>query len=262
MVLGIVQGATEFLPVSSDGHLIIAREAFGFTDRGLAFDVVLHAGTLLAVVLFFRPELRRYAYAGMAALRERSVGEDPDRKMGLLLVVATFPAVVAGAALEGAVAGPLREPLYAGLFLLATAALLVIAENAPQRDKGDIRQWSYRHALFIGGLQATAILPGLSRSGAAFTGGRMLGLTRPEAVRFSFLMAVPVIAGAIVYEAIKLMVENESDFGYEYVVGAIFAFVTGFLCVKFLLAFVRRFNLLPFALYCVVVGAVTVALSV
>ncbi|MPZ24386.1 MAG: undecaprenyl-diphosphatase UppP [Dehalococcoidia bacterium] len=262
IVLGIIQGLTEFLPISSDGHLIIFRSAFGLSDDGLGFDVVLHLGTLLAVVVVFRADLVRLFHAGLEVLRERSIGDSPDRRLGLMLVVATVPGVIAGVLFEHLVSGPMRHPEYAGLFLLATGGLLLLAENVPAAQPKSIHSRSYAHALFVGSLQATAILPGLSRSGAAFAGGRMIGLSRQDAVRFSFLMMIPIVTGAVAYEGVGALLDLEWGWPrLTYVVGAVTAAVSGFFCVKFLLSFVQRYSLLPFAAYCVIVGSITLVLS-
>ncbi len=199
LVIGIVQGLTEFLPVSSSAHLILLPRFLGWDDPFLnsaAFDVMLHMGTLVGMVFVLWPDLVRIIRAGFASLRDRAIAADPDRRLAWLLLVSVVPAAVLGAALEPFFDTYFREmPIaIAGLVLLGAGALwLGERHGRRQRTLDDLR---LRDAIIVGGAQALALFPGISRSGITIAAGLFLGLERPAAARFGFLIGVPIIAGA------------------------------------------------------------------
>src|SRR4051794_39988109 len=207
LVMGVVQGLTEFLPVSSSGHLIVVPYLLGFTDpfiTSLAFSVMLHIATLVALLVYFRADWLRLIPAGFAAIRDRSIGPDPDRRLAWLLVVATIPAVLAGVALNDVVESGVRNPALVGVMLAVGAGILWLADRVGRHRDG-IERVSFPIALGIGLAQALALVPGISRAGISISAGLFAGLTREAAARFSFLMATPIIAGAGAWEVIKLV---------------------------------------------------------
>lgn len=250
VVLGLVQGLTEFLPVSSSGHLVVVPALAGWDKPSLSFDLLLHVGTLLAVVVYFRDDLARLV---------RGVfdhGDEPDeiddaRRLLLCLVVGTLPAAVLGLAFKDAFEDLFEKPLWVCLFWVVTAAILAAGEWIHRRAPG--RQLTLRIALAVGAAQAMALTPGISRSGATIAAGIALGLPRTEAARFSFLLSVPAIAGAVV-TAIPDVTSGSLDLGGATLAGFTVAAVTGYVAVAGLLRLVRTRSLLPFALYLVAVA--------
>ena len=201
-----MQGLTEFLPVSSSGHLIIVPFLFGWTDpfiTSIAFTVMLHLGTLLALLIFFRHEWVRLVPAGLATIRDRSFNDDPDRRLAWLLVAATIPAALAGFLLNDFLETAVREPGLVAVTLVVGAVILWLADRWGGLTKG-IADVTFPLATAIGAAQALALIPGISRSGVSISAGRFAGLGREAAARFSFLMATPITAGAVLFEARKL----------------------------------------------------------
>src|SRR2546422_4926833 len=198
-ILGIVQGLTEFLPISSSAHLILVPKLLGWNDPFLdsaAYDVMLHLGTLLALVVYFWRDLRRLLAAWLRSIGRRSVGDDPDARLAWLLLISVVPAAVLGAALEGFFDRTFREALaWVGVFILVGAALLWLAERWGARDR-DLNQLTIRDAAIMGVGQALALFPGTSRSGITIAAGPFLGPRRAAAAPFCFPLAGPVIAGA------------------------------------------------------------------
>jgi undecaprenyl-diphosphatase len=245
IVLGILQGVTEFLPVSSSGHLVLAQSLLpGFDAPAASFDVLLHGGTLLAVVAYFYRDLIEIGS------RLRHPGEGGLR-MPLLLVVGTIPAGLVGVLFQGAIEPLFSSPRAASIGLLVTAGLLVAAVIS---GKGDRRMeglllWQ---ALLVGCFQALAILPGISRSGATIAIALLLGYSGTESARFSFLLSLPAVAGAMVLQAGDLFVTNAWG---VYVAGALAAAASGWLSIAVLMRILHRGRLLPFALYCLALGS-------
>jgi undecaprenyl-diphosphatase len=258
-VMGIVQGLTEFLPVSSSGHLIIVPYLFGWTDpfiTSLAFSVMLHMATLLALLIYFRADWLRLVPAGLAAIRDRSLRDDPDRRLAWLLVVATIPAVIAGIALNDFIESRVREAQLVAVMLVIGAGILWIADRTSTRSK-DVTEVTFPAALGIGVAQAFALIPGISRAGISISAGLFLGLTREAAARFSFLMATPVIAGAGIWEARKLLT-GESSVAVAagpLVIGLVAALVSGLFAISALLRFLRSNSMTVFVVYRIALAA-------
>ncbi len=207
LVMGIVQGLTEFLPVSSSGHLIIVPFLLGWHDPfidSLAFSVMLHIGTLFALLLYFWADWLRLVPAGLAALRDRSFRHDPDRRLAWLLVAATIPAAIVGFLFNDIIESSVREPGLVAVTLVIGGGILWLADRRGGRAKG-VGDVSFPVAIGIGIAQAVALVPGISRSGISISAARFAGLDREAAARFSFLMATPVTAGAAVFELRKLV---------------------------------------------------------
>jgi undecaprenyl-diphosphatase len=265
LVLGLVQGATELLPISSSGHLILVpwladwtyleeNDAFNQT-----FDVALHLGTLVAVVGYFWRDLVQYVAAWFRSLSRRSA-ETAEERIAWFLVVATIPAVVIGAAGEAFIAENLGEPWQIAILLAVFGVVLWIADQRPTRRHMD--GLTIRDAVIIGTAQAAALAPGVSRSGITISAGRFLGLDRDAAARVSFLLLVPVTLGAILFKGTTDVVFGDLPAGWEgpFVVGVLAAAASGLVAIVFLLGFVRRHTYTPFVVYRLIAAAIVLLL--
>jgi undecaprenyl-diphosphatase len=253
LLLGIVQGLTEFLPISSSGHLIIVpwlQDYTFLTDHphfNKTFDVALHAGTLLAAIAYFRREVRTLIASFVAAARRRSV-ETPDQRLAVAIAVGTVPAVIAGGLFADLFEEHLGEPWMIGIQLIVFGALLLWADNLPQRKS--LRDSTVRDGWYIGLAQVLALAPGTSRSGITITAARYLGLDRDSAARFSFLLLIPIVAGATLFKAASAVHEGlPSGVAGPMVVGTIAAAVSGYLAIAFLLRLLRTSSYRPFVYY-------------
>lgn len=265
LILGIIQGATEFLPVSSSGHLVLVPWLLGWQEAGesnLAFDVLVHWGTLVAVFGYFWRDIWRIAAAVWDGVRYRNFMGSPDARMGWFILVGSIPAALAGFLLEDWFEEIFGNPLAAATLLFATAGLLFFAERTGRRDrKLDAMRWG--DAILIGCAQTLAILPGISRSGATIAAGLGRGIERAEAARYSFLLGVPVILGAGAVQLLKLFQAGglAGQIGVL-LAGFISAAVVGYLAIHTLLLYVRRRPLYPFALYCLLFGVFSLVMHV
>ena len=262
LVMGIVQGLTEFLPISSSGHLIIVPFLFGWTDpfiTSLAFSVMLHIGTLLALLVYFRADWFRLVPSGFAAIRDRSFRGDPDRRLAWLLVAATIPAAIAGFLLSDLIETAFRDVGLVAFTLVGGAVILWLADRWGGRTKG-VNDVTFPIAGGIGAAQALALIPGISRSGISISAARFAGLDREAAARFSFLMATPITAGAALFEVRKLAAgETGVDVSAgPLIVGMLAAFVSGMIAIGFLLRYLRTRSLNIFVAYRLVVAAVVI----
>jgi undecaprenyl-diphosphatase len=260
LVMGIVQGLTEFLPVSSSGHLIVVPFLAGWDDAfitSLAFSVMLHLGTLVALLVYFRADWIRLVPAGIAAARDRSFAGDPDRKLAWLLIASTIPAAIVGLVFNDLIEGSFRQVGLVAFTLVLGGVLLFVADRFGARSRG-IEDVTFPIAIGIGVAQALALVPGISRSGISIAAGRMVGMDRESAARFAFLMATPITAGAGLFEARKLLA---GEGGVEptlapLLVGMIASLVSGLLAIHLMLAFLRRQSLDAFVVYRFVLAAV------
>ncbi len=248
LLLGFLQGITEFLPVSSSGHLVLAHDFLGIIGEGsLAFDAILHLATASAVLIYFRKDFWIIFQALLRKLGRLPV-HARDLTLAYALMIGTIPAVIVGIFLEDIMATVFRNPLLVAGSLIAGSLLFIFAEwryyNAvPQNDL------SFSKALKIGLFQCLAFVPGFSRSGATIAGGMLMGLSRSEAARFGFLLAVPLLLGAGSKKLLELIAVG-GDFAWGTIIlGAITAFVVGLLAIHFMLSFVRRYSLWPFIWY-------------
>ncbi|HEY8632047.1 MAG TPA: undecaprenyl-diphosphate phosphatase, partial [Candidatus Limnocylindrales bacterium] len=206
VIMGIVQGLTEFLPVSSSGHLIIVPYLLGIKDpfiTSLEFSVILHIGTLVALLIYFRSDWLRLVPAFFAAIRDRSLAGDPDRRLAVLIAIATVPAAIIGFLFHD-IENVVREVGLVAVMLVVGGAILWLAERVGARRNVAL-DLSFAQALAIGAAQAIALVPGISRSGISISAGLFAGLRREEAARFSFLMATPITAAAAAYEVLKVV---------------------------------------------------------
>ena len=249
--LGIVQGLTEFLPVSSSGHLLLGQYFLGLDQArfGLSFDVALHLGTLVAVMVFFWRDLTRMAFAFLRSLRTRSLPADSDGRLAYLVLASTVPAALIGYVLEDFFETAVRSPWVVVFNLVLVGVLFILGEAVGRRTR-TASKLTFREAVGIGLAQAAALVPGVSRSGATITLGLFLGLRREEAARFSFLMSVPIIAGAGALQMVEVVSEGMSAYdALLFIIGFISSAVVGYLAIRFFLRFVVNHSLRAFAYY-------------
>jgi len=256
-ILGIVQGATEFLPISSSGHLVLVPWITGWNldpDATFVFDVLVQWGTLVAVFVYFWQDIITLLQAVLQGIRTGKPFEDPHARLGWFIVLASVPAAVAGLLLKNLVANAFNNPAVVSGFLLLTALLLFLGDHFSQRAR-NLQQLSWQDALWIGFSQVLALFPGVSRSGSTIAGGLFRGLERKEAARFSFLMSIPVMLGAGGI-AILDLIEAPDTFAQlpNVMVGFFAAAIVGYLSIRWLLHYLGNNTFREFAIYCAFVG--------
>jgi len=245
---GLIQGLTEFLPISSSGHLVLIPALFGFDEPGLAASVMLHLGTLLAVLAYYRSDLARLVH----------LRTDPEaRRILLLLVVGTIPAALVGLTLHGPIEVIFGEPWLAAVALMATGVILLFTMLVG-RGLRRLAQGRWTDGMVVGLAQAFALLPGISRSGMTIAAGMAQGFQRREAARFAFLLSIPAIAGAGLVDGLDLI--RQGGFTPDLLVGMAVAAVAGYLAIAGLLRVLVRVGLAPFAAYCLIFGGIAYAL--
>jgi undecaprenyl-diphosphatase len=256
-ILGIVQGLTEFIPVSSSGHLVLVPHLLGWEfdhTQAFIFDVLVQWGTLFAVFVYYWRDLVSIASAFIAGTLSGKPFASEGSRMGWYLIIATIPAVVVGLLCKDLIEAAFSDPKMTGIFLLVTAALLVIAEFVGKRNR-NTEQINWFDAFWIGCSQVLALLPGVSRSGSTIAGGMTRNLNRSSAARFSFLMSVPVMLGAGVLAFKDLFaLEASSNFFIPLLVGFLAALVSGYLAIRWLIAYLSKHSLFVFAGYCLLAG--------
>jgi len=257
VILGVVQGLTEFIPVSSSGHLVLVPHVLGWRfdqSQAFVFDVLVQWGTLFAVIVYFWRDLMGIAEAFVKGLSIREPFATEDARMGWYLIIATIPAVVVGLLAKDLVESAFASARATGFFLLVTAALLVVAELVGKRNRST-RQINWRDALWIGCSQVLALLPGVSRSGSTIAGGMTRNLDRSSAARFSFLMSIPVLFGAGVLALKDLFAMPAADhFLLPLAAGFLAALISGYAAIRWLIAYLGKHSLYVFAGYCLLVG--------
>jgi len=257
LILGVVQGLTEFIPVSSSGHLVLVPHLLGWEfdhSRAFIFDVLVQWGTLFAVFIYYRKDLTDIAREFISTLRKGKPFATENSRMGWYLILATIPAVIVGLLFKDAIASAFSNPKITGFFLLLTAVLLIVAELAGKRNRST-KEITWLDALWIGCSQVIALLPGVSRSGATIAGGMTKNLDRSSAARFSFLMSVPVMLGAGVLAFKDLFALQSIDgFLLPLLVGFLAALVSGYLAIRWLIAYLSKHSLYVFAVYCSLAG--------
>jgi undecaprenyl-diphosphatase len=253
--LGILQGLTEFLPVSSSAHLLLVPWFFHWQHEGLAFDVAVHIGTMVAILAFFWRDWIRLAHETILGLKEGNLFGNPDRRLAWFLIVGTLPAITVGLTLEKTLENHLRSPLITVFTLAGFGILLLVAEKKSKQTR-TLDQFTWADSLWIGFSQALALVPGVSRSGITMTTALFRDSSRACAARFSFLLSTPVIAGAGILEASRFIsalrhpVENMAPVSWS-ILGAGFACaaVSGFLCIRFFLRYIQSKSFTPFVIY-------------
>lgn len=248
-ILGLVEGLTEFLPISSTGHLIIAHQLLGVTQDGLAVDAVLQLATGLAVIIYFWKDLLSLAYAFLYKITGRPYKED-DWRLGWAVVIGTIPAVILGLLLEKLMETTFRDPHLVAYTAVAGALVMLVAEYARRAGGAGEHSVSIKKGFVIGLFQCLALVPGMSRSGMTIAGGLFSGLSREGAARFGFLLAVPVILGSGVKKLLDLYFGGElSSLGTPLLAGCVVAFVSGIASIHLLLMFVKKQPLYVFVAY-------------
>jgi undecaprenyl-diphosphatase len=265
IVLGLVQGATEFAPVSSSGHLILVPWVFGWgaigdADLQKTFDVALHMGTLIGALIYFRADVSRYAVAWFRSLRARRL-TTPDERIAWALFVGTIPGAVAGALFENVIQEKLGAPWLIAVMLVAFGVVLVVVDRRARSDRA-FDSIGPKEGLLLGTAQALALQPGVSRSGVTITAARAMGLDRESAARFSFLLSLPIIAGAGAYKAVDLAQTGLQGHASEFVAGMIASAISGFVVIWGLLRYLKRHDFTVFLGYRVAVAALVVILIV
>ena len=246
IVLAIVQGLTEFLPISSSGHLILAPAFFGWSDQGLSFDIAVHFGSLIAVCAYFRRDVSRLLTGAGLILNGRI--DSPKAQLAWCIGIGTIPAALAGLAFNGWIATNLRSPAIVVVTLAVYGVLMALVDRFAPRNR-ELQSLRVRDALVVGLAQALALIPGTSRSGVTITAGRWLGFRRQDAARFSFLLSVPVILLASILQVVKL-VTGEAPVAWENLAVAVaVSGVVAYLSIDFFMRFVSSLGLLPFAIY-------------
>jgi undecaprenyl-diphosphatase len=266
LIMGIVQGLTELLPVSSSGHLVLVPFLFGWDDAfitSLGFSVMLHLGTLVALLVYFRADWLRLVPAGLATLGDRSFRGDPDRKLAWLLLASTIPAALAGFLLNDLIETAFRSVEMVVVMLVVAGIVMGVADRVGRMDR-TIAGMTFPLAIGIGAAQALALIPGVSRSGISISAGRLAGLDRESAARFSFLMAAPITFGAGLYEARKLLT---GEAGVEVpiaalLVGMVASMLAGLAAIHFMLRYLRTRSLDIFVLYRFALAAVVVVVLI
>ena len=256
LVLGIIQGLTEFLPISSSAHLSLAPFLFGWQDPGLAFDVALHFGTLIAVLWFFRKEWVELTRAAVGILKTRNL-DTVEKKRVVFLILATIPGAIGGLLLEEKAETVFRAPTLTAVALIVMGIILWAVDKFVSQSR-PLERMTWVDALLIGTAQVVALIPGVSRSGSTITAGRALKLDRQSAAIFSFLMSMPITAAAVVLKAPDVM--KQGSLGAEVAVGIIAAGVSAWLAISVLLRYVSKHSYGIFALYRVILGVVVLAI--
>ncbi|SHE57940.1 undecaprenyl-diphosphatase [Modicisalibacter ilicicola DSM 19980] len=256
VALALIQGLTEFLPISSSAHLILPSQVFGWPDQGLAFDVAVHVGTLAAVVLVFRHQvvdiLRGWfgQFAGSGALAAR---QTPASRLGWMVLLATLPAVIAGALFNDLIETSLRSSLVIAITTLGFGLLLWWADVRGVRRR-DLTTLTFKAALIVGLFQALALIPGTSRSGITITAALLLGFDRLSSAHFSFLLSIPLILAAGTLKGLELAQSGSDAAIHDVVLGAVLSFVAALVCIKLFLAALERIGMWPFVVYRLVLG--------
>jgi undecaprenyl-diphosphatase len=255
IILGIVQGATEFIPVSSSGHLVLIPWLLAWEKPPLVFDTMTHWGTLVAVVIYFWQDVRQIVINVLRDLSRGTPVASPESRLGWLIVLATLPTVIIGLLFEKQFESLFGEPIWVASFLFVTGLILWISESLGKRLR-DVESMSTRDAILFGLAQSMAITPGISRSGSTIGMGLLLGLTRPAAARFSFLMMIPVVFGAGLLKLIELwQIGLSGDFFVLLLAGFISAAISGYACISFLINYLATRSVRSFAIYCWLFGA-------
>jgi undecaprenyl-diphosphatase len=256
IVLALVQGLTEFLPISSSAHLILVPYLTDWPDQGLAFDVAVHVGTLTAVVFYFRKEISKMFFAWLASLKGR---HSEDSRLAWGVLIGTIPVGLAGLLFKDVISEHLRTPLVIAVTTLIFGFLLWYADWSGKRQR-DEHSMSWKDIIIIGCAQAIALIPGTSRSGITITAGLMLGLTAPAAARFSFLLSIPVIVLAGGMETLDYLEVASIDDMNDLIIGALISAVSAYLCIHYFLMLLERIGMTPFVIYRMLLGIVLLSL--
>ena len=259
ILLGIVQGLTEFLPISSTGHVRIVPALFGWEDPGAAFSAVIQLGTVLALIVYFRSDIAKITVGWLRGLRHRELRRTPESLMGWYVVVGTVPVVIFGFAFRHQISGGARSLLLIATVLIVGGILMLAIDRVAVLQR-DLTSVSWRDGIIIGLCQALALVPGVSRSGATIVGGLVLGFNREAAARFSFLLSIPAVVLSGLFELKDVGDGSNNAPILATVVATIFAFIVGYAAIAFLLRYLARHTLTIFGVYRIVVGLIVLGL--
>ena len=261
ILLGVVQGLTEFLPISSSGHLILARDVLGLSGEGsLAFDAALHLATALAIIWYFRVDIKKLVMTGYHWIRRQPTEQETLRLL-IAILIGSIPAVIAGVLFGDIIEAIFRSAFSVAGALIIGSIIMLFAESYRNKSNtpGPITK---PHALAVGFFQALALIPGMSRSGMTIAGGMLLGLTREQAARFTFLLALPVILGAGGMKFVELLSGTDASVGIAaLLLGCLAAFLSGLVAVWGLMKLLRRYSLVPFVIYRVLLAVIVLLVS-
>ena len=252
ILLALLQGLTEFLPISSSAHLILLPRLLGWGDQGLAFDVAVHVGTLLAVVLYFRDDVQRLFGAWLISCKDRQM--NADARLAWLVLLGTVPVAVAGLLLHDVIETYLRSPLVIAMATIGFGIVLGLADWRGRQSRSEVTL-TVSDVLWIGLAQVLSLIPGTSRSGITMTAALALGLTRSAAARFSFLLSIPVILMAGGLESLKLVQQLEPVAWGNILLGTAIAAASAYLCIQLFMRLIERVGMLPFVVYRLLLGA-------
>ena len=261
VVLGIVQGLTEFLPISSSAHLRLVGELFGWDDPGAAFTAIIQIGTEAAVLLYFRKDIGRIVVAWLGSLAGRRKG-DPDARMGWLIIVGSIPIVVLGLLFQDDIETTLRDLRIVAICLVAFSLILFWADRVGSKTR-ELQDLTVPHGIGFGFAQAMALIPGVSRSGGTITAGLFLGYTRAAAARYSFLLAIPAVLGSGFFQAYEALTGDVAGEGVSWgptILATVIGFGVGLTVIAWLLRYLDRGSFTPFVVYRIVVGGLILGL--
>ncbi len=253
-VLGVVQGLTEFIPISSTAHLRVVPHWLGWGDPGAAFSAVIQLGTLISVLIYFRKDIVELATAAITSLIQRNLMGTTESRLAWSIAVGSLPIVILGLTFKDFIETEARSLTLIGSSLILFAVLLYLSERVSKQNR-EIKSLTMRDILLIGVCQAFALIPGCSRSGSTIMGGLFLGMTREGAARFSFLLGLPAILGSGLFELMSLIQDGLGQEGVtNIVIGIIAAFISGYISIEFLLQFLKRYGTLSFVIYRILLG--------
>ena len=257
-ILGVVQGITEFLPISSTAHLVLVPWFFSWHDAGLPFNIALHLGSLIAILIYFYQDWKRIITEFIKCTFRGSFKENNDGRLGLFLVIGTIPGIISGFLFESYASGILRNPLSIAAALAIFGLFLYFADRNSSNTK-EIKDMDLKDCLYFGVAQAFAIIPGVSRSGVTITGGLLRNFKREDSARFSFLLSAPLITGATVLES--RYISNEIFTRPQFIIGVVSSAVTAYFVIRFLLAFLRRQDFKIFVVYRLILALLIVVIT-
>jgi len=265
IILGIVQGLTEFLPVSSSGHLVLVPAFLGWripSDVAFIFDVLVQIATLVGVIAYFWVDLIKIIGGFIKSLFRQESWQAEDARLGWMIIIATIPAGIMGVLIKDIIESAFSSPKAVGAFLIITALILIAAERIGKQNR-DLKTLNWKDALVIGFFQALAVFPGISRSGSTICGGMVRHLHRKDAARFSFLMSIPIMLAAGLMECIDLLqTPHVSQWLPVFIPGFIVAAITGYLSIRWLLSFLNRHRLDYFSAYLIILGLITLVVPI
>ncbi|MFT5085017.1 MAG: undecaprenyl-diphosphatase [Lentisphaeria bacterium] len=259
IVLALIQGVTEFLPISSSAHLILPKALLGWPDQGLAFDVAVHVGTLCAVMVYFRQDIVRLTFGWCNSVVGKGTTE--NGRLAWLIIGATIPASLCGLAFNDIIENHLRSMAVIATTTIIFGIVLALADRKGQANSKSLLEMTLIFALVIGAAQALALIPGTSRSGITITAALFLGFSRVEAARFSFLLSIPIIILSGSYKGLGLIGEASVDW-FAMLVGIAVSALSAYLCIHYFLSFINRLSMMPFVVYRLVLGLVLVVIIV